>query len=56
MTLLVDVNIHRIIRRSTAYGAPYDPNATSVQDDEVDHGLYFIFISGKAMATMEFLE
>ena len=29
MALLVDVNIHRIIRRSTTYGAPYDPDARS---------------------------
>ena len=56
MALLVDVNIHRIIRRGTAYGAPYDPNATSKQDDEVAHGLYFVFISAKAMATVEFLQ
>ena len=34
MALLADVNIHRIIRRSTTYGAPYDPNAISQQDDE----------------------
>jgi deferrochelatase/peroxidase EfeB len=54
--LLVDVYIHRIIRRSTAYGAPYDLNATSEQDDEVGRGLYFIFLSTKTMATMEFLQ
>jgi deferrochelatase/peroxidase EfeB len=35
MALLVDVNIHCIIRRSTAYGAPNDPNATPEQDDGV---------------------
>ena len=29
MALLADVNIHRIIRRSTTYGAPYDPNGVS---------------------------
>src|SRR4029077_2638887 len=27
MAILADVNVHRIIRRSTTYGAPYDPNA-----------------------------
>ena len=31
MPVLTDVNIHRIIRRSTTYGAPYDPNALSEQ-------------------------
>ncbi len=56
MTVLADVNVHRIIRRSTAFGAPYDPNALSPQDDETPRGLYFIFLSAKAMATMEFLQ
>jgi Dyp-type peroxidase family len=56
MALLVDVNIHRIIRRSTTFGAPYDPAALSEQDDETPRGLYFIFISAKAMATLEFLQ
>ena len=56
MALLVDVNLHRIIRRSTTFGAPYDPNALSQQDDETPRGLHFIFISSKAMATMEFLQ
>jgi Dyp-type peroxidase family len=56
MALLADVNIHRIIRRSTTYGAPYDPTAISPQDDETPRGLHFIFISAKAMATMEFLQ
>jgi Dyp-type peroxidase family len=56
MAVLTDVNLHRIIRRSTTYGAPYDPNATSEQDDEAARGIYFIFLSAKAMATMEFLQ
>ena len=56
MPILVDVNIHRIIRRGTTFGAPYDPNAVSEQDDEVARGVFFIFISAKAMATMEFLQ
>jgi deferrochelatase/peroxidase EfeB len=29
MAQLTDVKTHRIIRRSTAFGAPYDPNAIS---------------------------
>ena len=56
MAVLTDVNVHRIIRRSTTYGAPYDPDATSEHDDEVAHGIYFTFISAKAMETMEFLQ
>ncbi len=56
MPVLTDVNLHRIIRRSTTYGAPYDPNAFSDRDDETPRGLFFLFISAKAMATMEFLQ
>jgi Dyp-type peroxidase family len=56
MPVLTDVNIHRIIRRSTTYGAPYDPNAISVRDDELARGIYFLFISAKAMNTLEFLQ
>lgn len=56
MPVLTDVNLHRIIRRSTTYGAPYDPNALSERDDEIPRGLFFLFISAKAMATLEFLQ
>ena len=56
MPVLTDVNIHRIIRRSTTYGAPYDRNAMSERDDEVERGIYFLFISAKAMNTLEFLQ
>jgi len=56
LAILTDVNIHRVIRRSTTYGAPYDPDAISPADDETPHGLYFIFLSAKAMATLEFLQ
>ena len=56
MPVLADVNIHRVIRRSTTYGAPYDPNAISEQDDASARGIYFLFISAKAMGTLEFLQ
>ncbi|MBV9990558.1 MAG: peroxidase [Alphaproteobacteria bacterium] len=56
LTRLTDVNIHRLIRRGTTYGLPYDPNALSEADDEVERGAMFLFISAKAMATMEFLQ
>ena len=56
MALLADVNLHRIIRRSTTFGAPYDPTALSAHDDEVPRGLFFTFMSAKAMATLEFLQ
>jgi Dyp-type peroxidase family len=56
LTRLTDVNIHRLIRRGTTYGPPYDPNALSEADDEVSRGAIFLFISAKAMATIEFLQ
>ncbi|HBB88903.1 MAG TPA: peroxidase, partial [Blastocatellia bacterium] len=56
MPVLTDVNIHRIIRRSTTYGAPYDANTISELDDEGARGIYFLFISAKAMSTLEFLQ
>jgi Dyp-type peroxidase family len=56
LAVLTDVNVHRIIRRSTAFGAPYDRDAVSPEDDETPRGLYFIFLSAKAMATLEFLQ
>jgi Dyp-type peroxidase family len=56
LPVLTDVNLHRIIRRGTTYGAPYDPEATSTDDDQVPHGLFFICFSANAMGTMEFLQ
>ena len=56
LTRLSDINLHRLIRRGTTYGPPYDPNAVSEQDDEVARGAIFLFISAKAMATIEFLQ
>jgi len=53
---LTDVNIHRLIRRGTTYGIPYDPKALSEQDDEVPRGAIFLFISARAMTTIEFLQ
>ena len=56
LTRLTDTNIHRLIRRGTTYGPPYDPNALSEEDDNVPRGAYFLFISARAMDTMEFLQ
>ena len=56
LTRLSDINIHRLIRRGTTFGAPYDANALSAAEDEVPRGAYFLFISAKAMATIEFLQ
>ena len=56
MPVLANVNLHRILRRSTGYGAPYDPNAFSDHDDEVPRGLFFLGISANVMGTLEFLQ
>jgi Dyp-type peroxidase family len=56
LTRLSDINIHRLIRRGTTYGPPYGPNALAEADDEVPRGSYFLFMSAKAMATIEFLQ
>ncbi|MEU9413476.1 peroxidase [Streptomyces sp. NPDC048281] len=53
---LTDPDIHRVIRRGTSYGAPYDPAALSVEEDEVPRGIFFMFISANAMGTIEFLQ
>ena len=53
---LTDVNIHRLIRRGATYGRPYDPAALAEEYDDVPHGAIFLFISAKAMATIEFLQ
>jgi len=56
LSRLTDVNLHRLIRRGATYGKPYDPNAISEEDDEIPHGAIFLFISAKAMTTIEFLQ
>jgi Dyp-type peroxidase family len=56
LTRLTDVNIHRLIRRGTTYGLPYDPNALSEEDNQVPRGAIFLFMSAKAMVTLEFLQ
>ena len=56
LTRLTDVNIHRVIRRGTTYGPPYDPNDFSEAADTIPRGAIFLLISAKAMATLEFLQ
>ena len=56
LTRLSDINLHRLIRRGTTYGPPYDANEISEQADEIPRGAIFLFISAKAMATIEFLQ
>jgi Dyp-type peroxidase family len=54
LSVISDVNLHRIIRKGVSYG---DAPAKGVtKDDGKDRGLYFIAISAKAMDTIEFLQ
>ena len=51
------MNIHRIIRRSTTYRRALRPErAIRSRTTKSPRGAHFIFISAKAMATMEFLQ
>lgn len=56
LTILTDVNIHRIIRRSSTYGPKWSPDITAADDAAEDRGLYFIFISARAFDTIEFMQ
>jgi Dyp-type peroxidase family len=56
LTRLTDVNIHRLIRRGASYGRPYSEEELSIEADETPRGAIFLFMSAKAMATMEFLQ
>jgi hypothetical protein len=50
-----DVNVHRIIRRSTTYGAPYDPNATSEHDDCRPYSLMALLVNSRHCTARQFL-
>jgi deferrochelatase/peroxidase EfeB len=56
LTLLTDVNIHRIIRRSSTFGPTYSSDITPEEDAARDRGIFFIFISARAFDTIEFLQ
>ena len=56
LTLLTDVNIHRIIRRSSTFGPVYSEDVAPEDDAEGDRGLFFIFISARAYDTIEFMQ
>ena len=56
LTLLTDVNIHRIIRRSSTYGPVYSEDVTPQEDVKGDRGIFFIFISARAYDTIEFMQ
>jgi Dyp-type peroxidase family len=54
LEVLSDVNIRRIIRRSTSYGDPL--SATALKDDGKDRGLDFIALGARAIDNVEFLQ
>jgi Dyp-type peroxidase family len=56
LTLLTDVNIHRIIRRSSTFGPVYSEDVGPEDDANGDRGLFFIFISARAYDTIEFMQ
>jgi len=56
LSILTDPNVHRLIRRGTTYGTPYDPNVTASHDEAENRGIFFMLISAKAPATIEFLQ
>lgn len=55
LTILTDVNIHRIIRRSSTFGPKWQRDLTA-QDDQGERGIFFIFISARAYDTIEFFQ
>lgn len=56
MTILTDVKIKRVVRRSSTFGPKWTPDVTAADDAAEDRGLFFIFISARAFDTIEFLQ
>ncbi|MGK5023433.1 Dyp-type peroxidase [Janthinobacterium sp. RB2R34] len=55
LTIMTDVNIHRIIRRSSTFGPKWRRELTA-SDDKGERGIFFIFISARAYDTIEFFQ
>ncbi len=56
LTIMTDVNIKRIVRRSSTYGPAWSPDVTAADDVKENRGIYFVFISARAFDTIEFLQ
>ncbi len=56
LTILTDVNIHRIIRRSSTFGPTWSRAVTAADDAKGERGIFFIFISARAYDTIEFFQ
>ena len=54
LAVMSDVKIHRVIRHGMTYG-PHLPEGV-LEDDGVERGIFFIFISARAPQTFEFLK
>jgi deferrochelatase/peroxidase EfeB len=54
LTVLDNVNLHRIIRHGNAYGQPLEEG--TFEDDGQSRGIFFIFLSASAPDTYEFLK
>ncbi len=52
LTILTDVNIHRIIRRSSTFGPKWTPDVTAADDAKDDRGIFFIFIALEKFANI----
>lgn len=55
LTIMTDVHIHRIIRRSSTFGPKWQ-RSLSAKDDNGERGIFFIFISARAYDTIEFFQ
>ncbi|MFI9383383.1 Dyp-type peroxidase [Kutzneria sp. NPDC052558] len=51
---LTDVKLHRIIRQGATFGPPLPEGV--FDDDGEQRGVYFLFMSARAMTTLEFLK
>jgi Dyp-type peroxidase family len=56
LTIMTDVNIHRVIRRSSTFGPKWSRDVTAADDARGDRGIFFIFISARAYDTIEILQ
>jgi Dyp-type peroxidase family len=54
MAVMSHVDLHRIIRHGAIYGTPLADGV--LDDDGVDRGIFFIFLSARAPETFEFLK
>ena len=54
LVVMTDVNLHRIIRHGATYGPPLPEGV--LEDDGIERGIFFIFISARAPSTFEFLK